>query len=119
MALQVEHEDVEELAKWGMGLNRIQEDCFFCKKETRFWHRPSNRPVCESCAKTHSEADFPKTAKQVIQEVADDLLDRMKEYGFNPKGAMLTEAIMESANILDHDLSESDIEAVKAIIQKR
>lgn len=58
MALVVEHEDVEALKKWGMGLWKMMERCTFCSVETRFWHKASNKPVCESCAALKAETDL-------------------------------------------------------------
>lgn len=59
MSIPVEHEDVEELKKWGMGLSSIQEQCTFCSVPTRYWHTDSNNPCCEACAATHDVADLP------------------------------------------------------------
>lgn len=57
--IPVQHEDVSELAKWGMGLEKIVEKCTFCQAPTRFWHTSSNHPVCEPCAKTHKVGEIP------------------------------------------------------------
>lgn len=59
MALSVEHEDVEALKGWGMGLWKVLERCTFCGIETRYWHKASNKPVCECCAPSKSERDIP------------------------------------------------------------
>lgn len=58
MAIPIKHEDVEELKKWGMGLDKVIERCTLCKQPTRFWHERSNNPCCESCAKSHKVADL-------------------------------------------------------------
>jgi hypothetical protein len=61
--IRVEHESIEELKKWGMGLEKMLEACRFCGAGTRYWHRPTNSPVCESCAGTHSVAEMrPKAS---------------------------------------------------------
>lgn len=48
--IKVEHEDTEELRKWGMGLEQLAERCIECRTPTRFWHVASNNPVCPGCA---------------------------------------------------------------------
>lgn len=53
----VELEDIEELKKWGMGLEKIQEQCLFCREPTRYWHKKSNEPVCKFCALYKTEKD--------------------------------------------------------------
>ena len=55
--IAVEHEDMEELRAWGLGLASIQERCIECSKETRYWHRASNQPVCQSCATELEDSD--------------------------------------------------------------
>jgi hypothetical protein len=47
-------QDFEKLRKWGLGLEHLQERCTLCGTETRYWHRPSNSPVCPSCAEKHT-----------------------------------------------------------------
>jgi hypothetical protein len=37
----------------------IVEGCLFCNRPTRFWHEPTNNPVCEACAKVHRVAELP------------------------------------------------------------
>lgn len=56
--IPVEHEDVDELKKWGMGLAFIKEHCALCKAPTRWWHKKTNTPCCLSCAKTRSVSDL-------------------------------------------------------------
>ena len=56
--ISIEHEDTEELKKWGLGLENVMERCFFCKAPTRFWNKKANEPCCESCAKTHTVKEF-------------------------------------------------------------
>jgi len=58
MAVQVKHEDVEELKKWGMDLESVLEKCKFCKVPTRFWYEPKNEPCCPGCAAQRSPSDF-------------------------------------------------------------
>lgn len=62
--ITVEHEDIEELRKWGMGLEAVQENCFFCTTPTRFWHMGTNNPVCECCAKVHTVSELPNHLKK-------------------------------------------------------
>lgn len=63
MTIPVEHEDIDELKKWGIGLSNVMEDCVFCRIPTRYWNKKSNNPCCQSCAKTHKVSDF-KGARQ-------------------------------------------------------
>lgn len=58
MAVEVEHEDMEKLKKWGMGLESIQERCEFCGIATRYWHARTNTPCCQVCAAKKEESDF-------------------------------------------------------------
>ena len=60
MTIPIEHEDKEELTKWGMGLEKILEHCIFCKKTTPYWHSKTNNPVCQECSKTRKVGDIPK-----------------------------------------------------------
>jgi hypothetical protein len=41
---------VEEEAKELHAETGEYECCIFCHKETKFWHTPTNTPVCEKCA---------------------------------------------------------------------
>lgn len=34
------------------------ENCNFCRKETDTWHKKTNKPVCEVCAKSHKVIDL-------------------------------------------------------------
>lgn len=56
--IPIEHEDIEELKKWGMGLSNILEQCHFCKNETRYWNKKRNTPVCQECAKILKVSDI-------------------------------------------------------------
>ena len=56
--IPIEHEDIDELKKWGMGLSEIIELCFFCKTPTRHWNKKANQPCCPGCSKTHKVAEF-------------------------------------------------------------
>ena len=67
MAIPIEHEDKEELAKWGMGLETLLEHCIFCDKPTPYWHAKTNNPVCPKCSKTHKVGDIPKRSNAVVQ----------------------------------------------------
>jgi len=42
---------------------RLYEDCHFCGKQTNMWHRKSNSPVCQDCAKAHKVAELPNRGK--------------------------------------------------------
>lgn len=64
MAIPVEHEDVEELKKWGLGLENLIERCFFCDTPTRYWHTATNTPVCEGCAATHRVSELKHNNQQ-------------------------------------------------------
>lgn len=59
MAIPVEHEDVEELKGWGLGLENAVECCVFCGTGTRYWHLATNNPVCQCCAGVKAESDLP------------------------------------------------------------
>lgn len=54
MPIKVTHEPIDELNKWGTGLAGIREVCIFCSEQTRYWHTPTNQPVCPKCAETHT-----------------------------------------------------------------
>lgn len=63
--IPIEQENVDELKKWGMGLSNILEQCEFCRTGTRYWHTPTNTPVCPSCAKHHTVSELKaKLAKE-------------------------------------------------------
>jgi len=34
------------------------EKCVFCRKETAYWHKATNNPVCLECAETHRTAEL-------------------------------------------------------------
>ena len=36
------------------------ERCVFCNEGTRFWHLPTNYPVCESCAAKRMASELPR-----------------------------------------------------------
>jgi len=59
----VEPEDIKELKKWGMNLEKIIEHCVFCSTPTRFWHRETNNPVCQDCASKHSVGELTNHRK--------------------------------------------------------
>ena len=62
MGIPVTREDTNALKQWGLGLEKIQEACGFCRMETPFWHLATNHPVCESCAGKHETTDLPVRA---------------------------------------------------------
>lgn len=57
---------------------------------------------------------------EAIQDVADDVLDRGKKYGFKPNQGTVREAVEESANLLNIDLTEAQIkEACQRVMNPR
>ena len=58
--ITIEHENTEELRKWGWGIWRLIEKCYFCDEPTRYWQTQSNTPVCESCAKVRTIQEIKK-----------------------------------------------------------
>lgn len=50
--VEIEPKDVQK--EWP----RIIERCAFCKKETRYWHKGTNNPVCPDCAKKHKVGEL-------------------------------------------------------------
>jgi len=36
------------------------ERCAMCKRPTRYWHTPTNTPVCPSCAASATTKDLPE-----------------------------------------------------------
>lgn len=58
MSIEVQHEDTSSLSAWGIGLEEVQERCFFCRVPTRYWYMPKNEPCCRSCAALKDAADF-------------------------------------------------------------
>lgn len=62
--IPVQHEDVEELRKWGMGLENLVERCWFCADFTRYWHMPTNNPVCPACAKAHTVGELKNRLRE-------------------------------------------------------
>lgn len=59
-AIPVELEDSASLAGWGIGLEKAMEQCVFCGAGTRYWHKASNKPVCQCCASIKTVDDLPK-----------------------------------------------------------
>jgi hypothetical protein len=47
----------------------LLEECYFCRSKTKHWHKPTNTPVCESCAKDHFVGDI-KRAQRVAAAAA-------------------------------------------------
>jgi len=37
------------------------EDCYFCKEPTDTWHKKTNQPVCNTCAKSHKVGELVKS----------------------------------------------------------
>lgn len=35
------------------------EGCYFCYRDTRFWHLKTNNPVCRLCATVHKVCELP------------------------------------------------------------
>lgn len=63
MSIEVVHEDINELKKWGLGLEKIIESCIFCKGKTRYWSKEVNKPICKACANDHSLHEIRKEKK--------------------------------------------------------
>lgn len=45
---------------------RTAENCCFCRKPTRFWHKDTDVACCQSCAELADEEDMP-TKKQWLR----------------------------------------------------
>ena len=71
MTIPIERENVEELKKWGMGLEKIVEGCHFCGRQTRDWHSRTNTPVCEGCASTHKVEDIKRSNAELTGASGD------------------------------------------------
>lgn len=57
--IRVDRENAVQLDAMGFGrLSAIIERCFFCENPTRHWHRPTNQPICQPCAKTHRVSEL-------------------------------------------------------------
>jgi len=39
------------------------EVCYFCQKNTRYWHLKTNNPVCPMCSKIHRVIQLPNWFK--------------------------------------------------------
>lgn len=66
MAIPVEKEPDEMIGEWG-----IYEQCHFCNRRTVYWHKRTNNPVCQDCAKSHKVSELPdqfKIAKRAAKE---------------------------------------------------
>ena len=64
MSIEVTHEDTDYLKSWGLGLEKIIEQCFFCDGNTRYWSRVRNKPVCKACAKERDISEIPERKKK-------------------------------------------------------
>lgn len=51
-------EDTEILKMWGLGVEKIIENCRFCSTPTRYWHKETNTPVCQVCAEKFEVKDL-------------------------------------------------------------
>ena len=60
MAIEIVHEDTNELKSWGLGLEKIIERCIFCNDPTRYWSRVANKSICQSCAKERFLHELPE-----------------------------------------------------------
>lgn len=63
-SIPVELEDADELSSWGLGLEKVTEQCVFCGAGTRYWHTPTNNPVCQCCATIKTVDDLVKLTSQ-------------------------------------------------------
>ncbi len=43
---------------------RVYENCFFCAIPTDTWHKKTNKPVCEICAKVHKVSELKNSQQQ-------------------------------------------------------
>jgi len=59
-------EPAEEIGLWG-----VYEVCHFCSRTTVYWHKRTNNPVCQACAKTHKVAELPDRYKIARQAERD------------------------------------------------
>jgi len=50
---------VRETPETESGFRHIAEQCLFCGKQTRYWHEPTNNPVCVTCSNVHRVAELP------------------------------------------------------------
>ena len=44
--------------------NGVIEHCVFCDKPTRYWHMPTNNPVCQRCATSHKVSELKNWLKK-------------------------------------------------------
>ncbi len=45
----------------GNDFRHLYEHCYFCNTPTKYWHSPTNQPVCKDCAKKHKVSELPKS----------------------------------------------------------
>ncbi len=71
MSIPLVHEDDSnmELVE-AFHAENLLERCFFCKKETRFWHHATNNPVCPGCASSHNVNELPGGFSPKVKEKA-------------------------------------------------
>lgn len=36
----------------------VVENCFFCNRQTKYWHEKTNNPVCPECSTSHNESEL-------------------------------------------------------------
>jgi hypothetical protein len=62
-------QEPEEIKKqfWG-----AMERCVFCFKETTTWHKQTNTPICEDCAKTQSVETIGPAKKKAYAKQLED-----------------------------------------------
>ncbi len=45
----------------GNAFRHQYEHCYFCNTTTKYWHIPTNQPVCKGCSKKHKVSELPKS----------------------------------------------------------
>lgn len=78
------------------GFSDVLELCYFCEKPTRFWHAPSNEPVCFPCADERGDDAMPT----LFQDIHPCYLPKIK---MNLRQAQLR-AFDEELELLEVDL---------------
>ena len=63
--MKIEHENIQQLKLWGLGLEKVIEKCYFCNEPTRYWYKKKNEPVCTNCAKDRHPNEIKKGTNHV------------------------------------------------------
>lgn len=62
MSIPIEQEDPRLYRE-----TKVYEDCVFCGKNSKYWHKESNSPVCQSCSKIRKVHEI-SLAKKISYE---------------------------------------------------